>query len=358
MNENIYHFFMSAYTPNGFASHFNELADPQRYKKAYLIKGSSGSGKSTLIKKVAGYIKNSAEHIELIHCSLDTSSLDGAIFDEKISIFDATPPHNLEPKLPGAYEQIISLYDCFDNESLASMEREISKIKAAEEIHKSRAQSFIRAAGLLISSNESIAARCINTEKLANFITRLCLRELKEPKTYRGEVRKRFLSTISEEGVFMFTNTAKKLCDRLFVIDDPNGAVSGIILGGILSAAQDMGHTVYACACPMSKSGRIEHLFIPELSLGFMTSNKFHPIDIEHYKTIHTARFMDREAMGKYSARASFQRKAARELLKEAATFIKMQREAHSAIEEYYKSACDVEKRENLTCEVLNKFKF
>ncbi len=357
MSENIYHFFMSAYTPNGFTSHFNELTNPNKYKRTYLIKGGSGSGKSTLIKKAAAYVKPNAEHIELIHCSLDQNSLDGAIFDEKISIFDATPPHNLEPKLPGAYEQIISLYDCFDNESLASMEREISKIKAAEEIHKSRAQSFIRAAGLLLSSNESIAARCINTEKLANFITRLCLRELKEPKTYRGEVRKRFLSTINEEGVFMFTDTAKKLCDRLFVIDDPNRAVSGIILGGILSAARDMGHTVYACACPMSKSGRIEHLFIPELSLGFMTSNKFHPLDIDRYKTIHTSRFMDREVMGKYSARASFQTKAARELLKEASSFIKMQKEAHAALEEYYKSACNNEKRENLTCEILNKFK-
>lgn len=355
MPENIYHFFMSAYTPNGFISHFDELANSQKYKRSYLIKGGAGSGKSTIIKKSASHLKSHTKHIELIHCSLDPNSLDGAIFDERITMLDATPPHSLEPKLPGVYERMISLYDCFDNDRLSSAEREISSLKAAEEIHKSRAQSFIRAAGLLLSSNESIAARCINTEKLTNFITRLCLRELKSPKTYRGEERKRFLSTVSEDGIFMFTDTAKTLCDRLFVIDDPNGAISGIILGGVLAAAKDMGHTVYVCYCPMSKNGRIEHLFIPELSLGFMTSNKFHPIDIERYKTIHTTRFMDREAMEKYSARASFQRKAARELLKEASSFIKMQKEAHAALEEYYINACFAEKREKLTSEILKE---
>lgn len=355
MSENIYHFFMSAYTPNGFISHFNELNNPQRYKRAYLIKGGVGSGKSTLIKKTAAHLKTSTAHIELIHCSLDPSSLDAAIFNENSTMLDATPPHSIEPKLPGVYERMISLYDCFDNEKLCSLEGEISRLKAAEEIHKSRAQSFIRAAGLLLSSNESIAARCINTEKLTNFIARLCLRELKAPKTYRGEERKRFLSTVNEGGVFMFTDTAKSLCNRLFVIDDPNGAVSGIILSSVLAAARDMGYTVYSCACPMSQSGRIEHLFIPELSLGFMTSNKFHPIDIDHYKTIHTSRFMDREAIGKYSMRASFQRKAARELLKEASTFIKMQKEAHAALEEYYMSACDAEKREAITTKILKE---
>lgn len=355
MSENTYRFFMSAYTPNGFVSHFNELNDPQKYKRAYLIKGGVGSGKSTLIKRAAAHLQKNTEHIELIHCSLDPNSLDGAIFDERITMLDATPPHSLEPKLPGVYERMISLYDCFDNDKLSSMEREIVKLRSAEEIHKSRAQSFIRAAGLLLSSNESISARCIDIEKLSNFISRLCLRELKKPESYRGEVRKRFLSTLSSDGVFMFTDTAKKLCDRLFVIDDPNGAVSGIILKGLSASAAEMGHIVYCCACPMSKSGRIEHLFIPELSLGFMTSNKFHPIDLEHCKTIHTARFLDREAMQKYSTRASFQRRAARELLKEAATFIKMQKETHAAIEEYYKNACDAEKRERLIAEILGE---
>ena len=355
MHEDIYHFFMSAYTPNGFVSYFDELANPQRYKRIYLIKGGVGSGKSTLIKKAAARLKGNVNSIELVHCSLDQNSLDAAIFDDKTTILDATPPHSLEPKLSGVYEQVISLYDCFDNEKLSSMKNEITRLKAAEEIHKSRAQSFIRASGLLLSSNESIAARCINTEKLTNFITRLCLRELKSPKTYSGEVRKRFLSTISEDGIFMLTDTAKKLCDRLFVIDDPNGAASGIILKSLCAAAVEMGHLVYSCACPMSKNERIEHLFIPELSLGFMTSNKFHPIDIEHYKTIHTSRFMDKEAMQKYSTRASFQRKAARELLKEASIFVKMQKEAHASLEEYYKAACNNEKREKLISEILKE---
>lgn len=355
MTQNVYHFFMSALAPNGFNSYFSELTDQGRYKSAYLIKGGPGSGKSTLIKKAAEKMAEKGERIELIHCSADPASFDGAVFSDKITMLDATAPHIVNPEMPGVFERMVSLYDCFDNKKLKENERDIRKAISVEEINKSRADSFIRAAGMLLYSNESIAARYINTDKLSAFITRLCMREIKKPQTYRGEVRKRYLSTLSKDGVFMFTDTAKKLCDRLFVINDENGAVSGAILEAVLKMAISMGHTVYSCTCPMSKSGRIEHLFIPEISLGFMTSNKFHPIDIPAYKTIHTSRFTDKEKMRQYSFRASFQRKAARELLKEAATFSENRLLAHQKLEEFYVKSCNFTERKALFDAVLSE---
>ncbi|MBQ8868585.1 MAG: hypothetical protein IJ027_02555 [Oscillospiraceae bacterium] len=340
-NSQVYHFFMSASTPNGFISHFPSIDCTQRH----LLKGPSGSGKSTLIKRAISTISSDGV-CELIHCSADKDSLDAAILDKKgICFIDATPPHSLEPVLPQVKDKVISLYDFFDSEILSSKKDEILKAADEEELLLQKYTAFIKAAGMLLSSNERLCSRFINKEKLSNFLSRLCSREIKK-RGGKGKLKLRYLSTISENGVFMFTDTAKKMCSRLYAIDDASGAVSGIILEGLCEFALSAGYTVYCCLCPLSDSGRIDHILIPELSLGFMTSNKFHPITDKEIKKIHTSRFYDREKLYDYSTRTSFQLKAAREMLKEAAAFNAEKLRAHQRVESCYTAACDFKARD------------
>ncbi|MBE6788068.1 MAG: hypothetical protein E7539_00185 [Ruminococcaceae bacterium] len=346
LHNNVYHFFMSASTPKGFVTHFSQLTNENEFKKTFILKGGAGSGKSTLIKKAASRFADKQE-CELIHCSADVNSLDAAIFkDSAISLVDGTAPHVVEPTLAGLNHKVVSLYDFFDSNILEKYAAEINRAAVREEMYRQRFDSFLRAAGMLLSSNEKLAMRCLDKSKLTNFISRLCAREIKKQKGGVGDVKVRYLSTISENGVFMFTDTAQKMCDRLFAIEDDSGAASGIVLEAVSKAAVSAGYTVYICLCPMSDSKRIDHLLIPELSLGLMTSNKFHPIKIEGVKTIHTSRFYDKEKMQEYSFRTSFQRRAARELLKEAAEFSDKRLQCHRRLENYFVQACDFAKRD------------
>ncbi len=347
MQNTTYNFFMSAVTSNGFNSYFPELTDEEKYKTVYLIKGGAGSGKSTLIKKAAEKMDGKNKNAELIFCSADPQSLDAAILCDK-TIIDATAPHIIEPTLSGAFENVVSLYSCFDNSRLMENREKMKEAAEEEIINISRAESFIRAAGMLLLSNESVAARCINTDKLSGFIARFCMREIKKNNGKVGEIKNRYLSTLCDKGVFIFTDTAKKLCSRFYIIEDESGAVSGIILDEILRKAVSMGYCVYRCTCPISKSRRTEHIFIPELSLGIMTSNKFHPIFIEGAKVVRASRFLIKEKIRNYSHRTSFQQKAARSLLLEASVFLKKRLEAHKKLEEFYALACDNDMRNKL----------
>lgn len=356
-NNNVYHFFMSACTPKGFVTNFLDLTDETEYKNVFILKGGPGSGKSTLIKKAAAHLGTDGI-CELIHCSADVQSLDAAIFEKQaLTFIDGTSPHTIEPSLPGFCHKVVSLYDFFSDKILSTYTAEIRRAALKEEMYRQRFESFIRAAGMLLSSNENLASRCIEREKLSNYVSRLCAREIKKTKSGIGALRIRYLSTLSEDGVFMFTDTAHKLCERLFAIDDDSGAASGIILEGFCNAALAAGYTVYCCPCPMSDNGRIDHLFIPELSLGFMTSNKFHPIIGDGIKTIHTSRFFDREKMREYTFRSSFQRRAARELLKEAALFGTKRLECHRRVENYYVQACDFNRRDAYFDDILKGIK-
>ncbi len=340
-NDQVYHFFMSASTPSGFVSHFPSVDCKERY----LLKGPAGSGKSTLIKKaVSSHFSGGV--CELIHCSADKDSLDAAILEQSGTAFiDATPPHILEPRAALAKDKVISLYDFFDTQKLCQNRAEIERLCDQEELLGQKSAAFIKAAGMLLSSNERLCSRFLEKEKLLNFTSRLCSREIKK-KGGRGEIKTRYLSTICENGVFMFTDTAKKMCSRLYAIEDKSGAASGIILEGICKAAVLSGYSVYLCPCPLSDSGRTEHVLIPELSLGFLTSNKFHPIKDGDIKKIHTTRFYNADALYNYSARTSFQTRAAREMLKEASLLNTKKLKAHARLESFYVGACDFEARD------------
>ncbi len=345
-SENTYRFFIGATTPKGFVSYTSELTNEKEIDCACLVKGGAGSGKSTFIKKAASALSNGGES-ELIYCSLDPDSLDAALIcDGKLSLIDATAPHTIEPKMSGAFERVVSLYDFFDTDFLRKNKDKIAALMREEEMLKIRFRSLIRAAGMLLSSNESIASRCVDISKLSNFVARLCIREFKDKKTGTGRVKHRFLSTVTESGVLFFTDTINKICDRIYVLQDDSGAVSSIICEGILKTATEMGYDAYACHCPMSLTDRIDHVLIPQLKLGFVTSNKFHPLSPDAFKTVRAARFLDKEIMRRYSYRANFQKKAASELLKEAAQFASLLKNKHKEIEKYYVGCCDFASRE------------
>lgn len=345
-SENTYRFFIGATTPNGFVSYTSELANENEIDCACLVKGGAGSGKSTFIKKAASALANGSVN-ELIYCSLDPESLDAALIcDGKLSLIDATAPHTIEPKISGAFENVVSLYDFFDTDFLRANKDKIATLRREEEMLKERSRALIRAAGMLLSSNESLASRCLDIEKLTNYITRVCIREFKDEKGKQGTVKNRFLSAVTQNGIMAFTDTINKMCDRAYVIDDTSGAASSVICEAILKTAVKFGYDAYACHCPMSITDRIDHVLIPKLRLAFVTSNSFHPITLKDGKIVHTARFYNKDLMHRYSNRARFQMKAAKQLLAEAAGVIALTLKKHKEIEKYYVGCCDFAARE------------
>lgn len=356
-NDNVCNFFMSAITPKGFVSNLSDLANEEIYRKCYLIKGGAGSGKSTLIKSASSILAADNAHCEVIHCSLDLSSLDGAIFSRsRITFADATAPHIIEPRYPSAFEEVVSLYECFDEKILSDYKSEIIKETEQKKALLKRVESYVRAAGMLLSSNEEIASRCISTDKLSNYITRLCMREFKKQSGGKGRVFNRYLSALTSNGIVVFSDTAQKLCDKIYTVCDDNGAVSGIIMEAVSRMALSAGFDVYLCKCPLSLNGRIDHILIPELSLGFLTSNKFHPLEMDNAKMIRSARFLNKEKQNEYAFRLNFQRKAAKELLKEGAALLGECLKTHKSIERLYSIGVDNVKRQEIFDKTLSQF--
>ena len=135
-------YFAAANGYTGFRSDFDLIFNRKELTKLYVIKGGPGTGKSTLMRKVVDYATKTGIYCEGIFCSSDPNSYDGVILrdgDKSIAIADGTAPHVIEPKYPGAVEEIINLGVGFNTNNLVECRNEIIKLADKKAQHYQKA---------------------------------------------------------------------------------------------------------------------------------------------------------------------------------------------------------------------------
>ena len=333
-------FFLGANSTQGFVSRFDQLADPTDDWRCYVIKGGPGTGKSSLMKKAAAQLKNSCAVVEEIHCSSDVDSLDGVIFPEqKLSIADGTPPHTIEPKFPGACENVVSLCDCWDKDFLFEKRREIVSLSQRISLCHKTAAGYLYAAGSLLADLRRAVSDAVDEEKVLRFAQSLAQREFPRGSSRPGREAVRFLSAVTNKGPVLFNDTIEALAPRLYILDDSWGVASQLLLAQLRKLALEQGHNIISCYCPLFPLTRIDHLFLPEAGLGFVTRNKFHPVDVPAFRVIHARRFTDMDKIASRKHRISFLQKAARNMVEEASELIAQAKSLHDQLESFYVKA-------------------
>ena len=264
--------------------------------------------------------------------------------------------HVIEPKYPGAFEQIVDLSSCWDEHALFESRESIMALSARISRCHEHCCRFLGAAGSLTGDTYRIALDATTSSKVAKAARRLALGAFKGGPEGRGRESVRFLSCVTNKGVLMFEDTARALCDRLYLIDDVYGAASRLMLSALRSHALEMGWDVITCYCPLFPFEKIDHLFIPALKIGFMTSNDFHKPQIEPYKIIRSRRFTDAEQLRAHRKRIAFNRKAAAQMIEQASKLLAEAKRLHDQLEEYYRSAMDFEKADSVCRTLLQKY--
>lgn len=353
-------FLLGANTPSGFVSRFDQLLKRERPFRLFVIKGGPGTGKSTFMKRIADELAHVSRDMEYIYCSSDIDSLDGIIFNDlKIALADGSPPHVIEPRYPGAFESVVYLGDCWDEERLQASREAIiglySKISASHE-HCCR---FLAAAAALSADTYGIALEHTDKHKIKRYAARVTATELRRGTKAAPKEQIRFLSAITNKGHVIFANTVKALCPKVFVIMDEYGAASRLLMNELRERALASGHDVISCCCPLSPFDKIDHVLIPDAGIAFVSSSKLFPIheSLNAYRTIHAKRFSDMELIGLRKKRIQFNRKAAAQMLEQAAALLAQAKALHDELEGYYKDAMDFEKVNIKQEQVLKKIR-
>jgi hypothetical protein len=313
-----------------------------------------------MIKKIAEEFSD--EKTEWIHCASDPDSLDGLIcHSRRFAVIDGTKPHVIEPKYPGAVESVVDVSACWNEDALFACRHDIKALTKSCSMCHEQSCRFLSAASSLLGDTYRQSLGAVDTRKLSSYAERLCGREFKnkDRQSRYGEEKARFFSAVTNKGVCMFTATAKLLCDRVYLVNDDYGAVSRILLKSVRAAALSAGHSVIRCCCPLSPYEKLEHLFIPELSLGFVTSNRFHDFnnDIDAYRIVNCQRFSDPGKLKECKKRVNFNRKAAAQMTEKAAELLREAKKLHDELESYYIAATDFGELDALTGRVIDKIR-
>ena len=264
-------FFLGANTPSGFYSLYDQMLEPEKARRVFLLKGGAGCGKSSLMRRVAAKLEEAGRRTEYIVCSGDPDSLDAVIFpDLGAAIVDATAPHVIEPHLPGVVESYVNLGRFYDHAALAPLRPEIEGATDGYKEHYKRAYRCLTAAAQLFEDNRALLTTPALEAKALKRARGILSREVKKTGRAPGKAVQRFLGAISCQGVSCRFDTADILCRKVYELKDSYGLAAGMLTAlaaGVMSA----GYDVILCPSPLFPD-RAEHLLIPELSLAFLTS--------------------------------------------------------------------------------------
>ncbi len=341
-------FLLGSNTKQGFVSLFNELRDPIRGKRLYLIKGGPGSGKSSLMRRVLKVFEEENHSLEYIHCASDPGSLD-AFIDHYLGIamVDATSPHIMDPEYPGAYDIIINMADCWDDTTLIQHKNEIIHLSNSISTCHKMATSCISSAAALLDNNINTAQHYILKDTINEFVTKV-IKELKGSR--RGKVKKRLLSAVSVGETVFFSNTIEELSKTIYVITDIWGAASEILLSKLHQAASFEGLEHIVCYCSIRTPDKIDHIIFPSASISITTANKFHSLGDIKYQAVPDLMLPISELI---KDQMTLHLNKANNLIATASGHIKQAKLLHDDLEAFYVKAMDFSKVDQIYKKIM-----
>ncbi len=342
--------FLGVNSESGFASFYRDFVEGR--DRVYVIKGGPGTGKSTLMRKVAQAACDKGYDVELLHCSSDPESLDAVhIIQTNTCILDGTPPHVIEPPLPGAVGRLVDLYQFWDHEKLTVQTAQIKKTNQIIHNLYSRIYLYLGAAGRLQRDLANIGATLLNRAKLRGYTDRLCARYIRSRISTASE-EKRFFSAFTPQGVTFYPPSQMGI-ERQLVLEDEYGILSRM-LEVIRHRAIKANHRIISGYSPLIPD-QLTHLILPDAGLMLCLSNSMHKLQAQPYCRINASRFLDTSLESQHKAKLSFLRRSRDEILKEACELLAVCHEKHDRLEDYYKGTIDYASLDQYTQNLLKQ---
>lgn len=347
-------FFMNGIGPEGLFSLSGKSAEALHDTRTYSVVGGIGLS-SRFIETVTASLEKEGIMSQRFPCFYGEEGLDGAFFPElNVYIFDG----NTARFSAGAVDcrhYTVDLGAAADRKELFLNKALIEQEKAEEKKYFSKAVRFISTAASVKEDIRNLTGNAVNADKTERFVSRFVKKELGTASSLHGREYFRMLTAVTPEGVALAEKTVLSLCPKLYCIDDKAGTVSPLLISQISESALLCGFDVISCISPFEKSGLPEHVMIPELGLGVITSNGSHPYKGEAFRRISACRFFESEKMKKHRSRIRFNLNAQKELICQASFLLGEARKSRQAYFDIYSESYDREKIKTLAAELTRE---
>lgn len=349
--------FPGGNTPQGFYSFYDQIITHDA-ARILVIKGGPGVGKSTFMSTIAEEMVKRGYDIEFHHCSSDSGSLDGVVIPAiGVALIDGTTPHIVDPRNPGAVDEIIHLGDFWDEASIRKYKNEI--IKLNQEITRlfQRAYRFLSAAKQVYDDWEAANVEGMDFG-LANKKAADLVEEIFGDKTVSlavGRERHLFASAITPDGMVNYLNTIVEPCKTRYIIEGDPGTGKSVLLKKISVAAIERGYYTEVYHCPLNPQ-KAEHVVIPEIGVALTKSIEPHTyLPAPEDTVINMGEYLDPEVASKYAPLIAENEETFSLLFERAIRFIGQAKEKHDTMEVFYIQSMDFDGISNLCRSTLDR---
>ncbi|MDD4688206.1 MAG: ATPase [Eubacteriales bacterium] len=328
-------FYLGSNTPHGFYSYYNYLTLQDEANRIICIKGGPGTGKSTLMRSIAMDMSGRGYPVEMMHCSSDPHSLDGVGFPSLgIAIVDGTSPHIVDPKYPGAVDEILHLGEFWDSNGIRKNKEQI--IACNKDISQlyGRVYRYLRAAKCFYDDIKLINSSACSPNGIETEYNSILTEFAEIPFSEKqGSRRKMFASAITPEGVKGYLDSILTQ-KNIYTVHGDWGCGSEILLKKISEAATVRGFNVEEYYCPFEPESKIEHLIIPALNLAFTTPSRYCSKHTD--KIIDLDVYADTGVISKHKDTIRYNREQFNILLNKSIDILEEAKALHDTLETYY----------------------
>lgn len=343
--------FPGANTSNGFYSYFDYII-PQDVNRIFCLKGGPGVGKSSLMKKVARDFSERGYDVEVFPCSSDPGSLDAVLIKKlKIVLLDATAPHIVDPKIPGAIDEIVNFGDFWNTDNLEVNKTEIVRCNKDISSYFQRAFKYLKAAEPIFYDIESKNSDVVDFGKLNKFTDEFIEYLFKgvENKEEISVPRHLFGTAITPIGHIDYSYSLLQDAKKVYYLSGKIGYGKTTFLKRIYDKAILKGLKVEVFHYPLIPE-KIESIMITDLGIAITTSALFKDED-----RIDLEQFINKEKISKYREELEVDEKILDELINHAISNLKKAKSNHDIIENYYIPNMDFNKIDELKEQLIER---
>ncbi len=363
----IRHFFPGGNTCQGFYSLY-EFIVPKDARLKLVLKGGPGVGKSTLMKKLGEEFVNMGHCVEFHWCSSDNESLDAMVLpDYDIAVIDGTAPHVVDPRFPGAVDEIVNLGEFWDKESLQANREEIIATTTLNSRYFALAYSRLREAKVVYDEWYSYYDQAIDRaawQQLASHLIKRILKTEPNPATLTTSwpCRHLFAAAITPQGVVNHITSLANADYRIYSLKGSPGTGTDRIMSSLKAIAESTG-LFHECYRHPFLPELVQALLFPQIRMAVVDeapwltqSELLWPRDHD-VRVMHLEEIVDSSHIKPFQADIDDCQRRFRSCVAQAVNYLQKAKAVHDRLESYYIPAMNIgeleAKREELKRRIL-----
>ncbi|GAB6179695.1 PRK06851 family protein [Desulfotomaculum defluvii] len=345
--------FPGGNTSQGFYSYYHYMIAPNA-TRIFCIKGGPGVGKSTFMKYISEKMVDLGYDVEQHCCSSDNNSLDGVVIPAiGVALLDGTAPHVVDPKNPGAVDEIIHLGDYWNEDKLRQNKELILKANARVGRLFKIAYNQLNEAKAIKAELDSYYAEAMNMGGVNSIIHNIAesilgdiIRDHKLQFEKEADDRHLFATAFTPKGQAHFLETILDGVTKLYFITGEASAIGSHVIGTIAQAMHIHGLNTEVYHCAFEPTA-VDLVVIPNLKLAILKEIPGIDIKLQGVPGLDKViikdlnQFLDQSVLAVYEEEIKSARDRFGLAIQRATSYIAAAKAEHDVMEEYYIPAMD-----------------